>query len=513
MKLLFVDHVFHKKTRSSEFFKVFLREFFDFEETFVDPENPLEGIATACAARTDIVLIWQLDFLAPVFLAAGYRTVVVPMYDGSANMPDLHWLWARQARFLNFSRRLHDRIRRSGGDSMLVKYFPTAQDTIDLPSFDKLHVFLWQRRPEDGISLSLAERLLGSQIASLHIHNAPDNPKVQTQRFLERSLSTYELTISQWLANSSEYFKLLDQSNVFIAPRRSEGIGLAMIEAMGRGMVVVAADQPVHDEYIANWVNGVLFNAEAPNEFRLDRSDAIRMSRMAWRTVADGHERWRDSLPEVLNYIRSSPAPTIRNDNVIEHLAEGLCNSYLAGDGTYKTYLFTHMNVLGELAGEDIAARVGSQGEYLLNPPTPANTSGDTAKLPWLAQNRLKVSDLTSGRFVRSGKFHASEGVAWIIHHSVTLGFRLDPTLGVTNVLQVSYCCPRELTQTLKLCVSLNGWTLWNDNLPETEGQITIPVLPQARAAENTLLLLLNEVAFGHGREPVSFGVRQLAFT
>ena len=39
-----------------------------------------------------MIVLWQMDFLAPLFLARGLRTVVIPMYDGSSQMPDLHFL-------------------------------------------------------------------------------------------------------------------------------------------------------------------------------------------------------------------------------------------------------------------------------------------------------------------------------------------------------------------------------------------------------------------------------------
>ena len=65
-----------------------------------------------------------MDFLAPVFLAMGKPTIVIPMYDGSAGMPDIHWIFASGARFVNFSLRLNERIRMLGGDTMLVRYFP-----------------------------------------------------------------------------------------------------------------------------------------------------------------------------------------------------------------------------------------------------------------------------------------------------------------------------------------------------------------------------------------------------
>jgi hypothetical protein len=511
-KLLFIDHVFHQKTRSSEFFKEFLRQHFEVEEIYIDPLAPLKSIAQACNARADFVLIWQLDFLAPIFLSAGYKTIAVPMYDGSANMPDLHWMWAHQARFINFSRRLHDRVTRVGGASMLVKYFPKPQETNRLPEFGKLRVFLWQRRPTEGINLSLVERLLGPQIDSLHIHDSADDPEIDTAPFMRRNVNSYSFTSSRWFQSSAEYLDLLDQANVFVAPRRSEGIGMAMIEAMSRGMVVLASDWPVHDEYISNWINGVLFNPDAPGQFTLTRSDAERLSDMASRTVAIGHEMWRNNLPGVVNFIRSTPAPDVEAGDSVLQLAEGLCKAYLAGDSAYLTYLFGHLDVLRSIAGDAVVRRVGPTGNYLLDLPRPASGRDGGPAYPWLSQNRMKADEIASGRYLRSGTIQESPGVAWVARHSVTLGFRLDPRHGATDSLVIQYCCPPGVLKKSKLCVSLNGWTLWNENLDDEQGKLVVAVLPHARASENTLVLQLNEAAFGQGREPVSLGIREIAF-
>jgi hypothetical protein len=511
-KLLFIDHVFHQKTRSSEFFKEFLRQHFEVEEIHIDPMAPLKDIARACEAQADVVLVWQLDFLVPIFLSAGCKTIAVPMYDGSANMPDLHWMWAHQARFINFSRRLHDRVSRVGGTSMLVKYFPKPQTTHRLPEFDTLRVFLWQRRPNEGINLSLVERLLGPQLSSLHIHDSADDPEIDTAPFMRRSLNSYDFTSSRWFQSSAQYLDLLDRANVFVAPRRSEGIGMAMIEAMSRGMVVLASDWPVHDEYISNWINGVLFNPDAPGEFTLTRSDAERLSDMASRTVAIGHETWRDNLPALVNFIRSTPAPDVASRDSVSQLSEGLCKAYLAGDRAYSTYLFEHLDVLRSIAGDDIVSRVGPTGNYLLDVPRFAGGKDRGQTYPWLSQNRMKADEITSGRFLCAGKIQQGPGVAWVARHSVTFGFRLDPRLGATNNLEIQYCCPPGVLNRSKLCISLNGWTLWNDNLDDAEGKLVVALLPHAKASENTLVLQLNEVAFGQGAEPVSLGIREIAF-
>ncbi len=127
MKILFIDHSFHEKTRSSHFFVSLLASHFTVEVMYVDRPTAMRWSIWPAVTSFDLVVLWQMDFLAPLVLARGVPTVVVPMFDGSSNMPDLHWLWARKARIVNFSRRLHDRVTHLGGSQPPGEVFPAAR--------------------------------------------------------------------------------------------------------------------------------------------------------------------------------------------------------------------------------------------------------------------------------------------------------------------------------------------------------------------------------------------------
>jgi hypothetical protein len=266
-RLLMIDHAFHRVTDSSRFFAELLATRFAVARLYVLPDARLD-LDWAVIAEHDIVVLWQLDFLAPLFLARGHRTVVIPMYDGSSALPQVHWSAAGAARFVNFSRTLHERTRLLGLDTRLAKFFPEPVAADRLPGFDRLRAFLWQRRPEQGINLALLDRLFGAQLHSVHVHAVPDNPALARHFAPPPQLGAAAVTVSEWFDDPADYRRLLDDCNVFICPRPAEGIGMAMLEAMARGMLVVANDRPVHNEYICNWVNGVLFNTTAIGEDR-----------------------------------------------------------------------------------------------------------------------------------------------------------------------------------------------------------------------------------------------------
>lgn len=491
MKILFVDHVFHEKTRSSEFFRVLLQRSFDVRTLFVDPEDPTQLLDSIGDIQEDLVVLWQMDYLAPIFLAMGMRVVVVPMYDGSANMPDVHWVWSSKARFVNFSRRLHAKVEHCGGKSLLIKYFKAPVKENRLKNFEKLNVFIWQRRPEHGINLNMVERLLGAQIHSVHVHDSPDDEDCISESYMQRSMTNYKLTTSEWFKSSDDYSRLLDASNVFIAPRRSEGIGMAFLEAMSRGFLVLASDDATHDEYVSNWVNGILFNPDNVGYTDLHGQAAV-LGRMAWKTAQLGYEKWIDSQAGLLEFIRDTPRPVFSKRPDPAEFARGLITHYSAGIEQYRSFLLSNLTYLEAFGHREAIERLGEDGS--ISPSHRKSRKTQTqlyleqlSSMPWLDQNKFQPSIGQDLRHVVEGEVNVRDDCAWVTGDGLTLGFSLDPTLGASEKLRITYRSMCSSEQRLQYLVILNGWSIGSGSLDDGEGQISHDVPLHAIRRSNTL--------------------------
>lgn len=503
MKILFVDHIFHEKTRSSEFFRSLLANSFKVRTLYVDPEDPSRLLDSIDDASEDLAVLWQMDYLAPIFLAMGMRVVAIPMYDGSANMPDVHWLWSKQARFINFSRRLHAKIQRCGGNSLLVKYFKPPVRENRLKKFDKLNVLFWQRRPEHGINLNMVERLLGAQIDSLHVHDSPDDEECISSAYMERTMEGYSLTTSSWFKSADDYSRLLEANNVFIAPRRSEGIGMAFLEAMSRGFLVFAADDATHDEYLANWVNGVLFNPDAIGYADMQgRAEAL--GRMAWKSAQIGYEKWVGSQPNILEFIRSTPKPIFtKRPNPVD-FARSLITHYGSGIEQYRSFLLSNLQYLEAFGGSETIERLQADGS--ISAPRGKRQKSSTehyleqaASMPWLDQNKFRPSIEDNLRHVVEGTVSVQDDCAWVTGDGLTLGFSLDPTLGATGKLQIAYKAISTSEQPTPYLVILNGWSIGSGLFAQENGLIAHDIPEHALKRNNTLRIqiLPREAASG----------------
>ncbi|MGO4171776.1 glycosyltransferase [Bosea sp. TAF32] len=511
MKIIFIDHSFHKKTRSSDFFFDLLASRHSVERLYVNPNVKEELLSLDIVYEFDVAVLWQMDFLAPLVLARGIRTLVVPMYDGSALMPDLHWLLSSQARFVNFSRRLHDRMTLLGCGSKLVKYFLPPVPAAERARFDDgLRVMLWQRRPEEGINLSLVERLFGDQLQAVHIHDEPDDPKVDTTPYMRRSLHGYELTTSHWFQSRAEFDQLLTRSNVLIAPRQSEGIGMAMLEGFARGMLVVAKDAPTHDEYVANWINGVLFDI---NHVGLaDFGGAAAMGEMAWHTAVSGHAKWVASELDLLEFIEQIPKPEAVSDVDLDVFGGSLVRSYLGGLDTYGSFLLSSALLVERMSAVPLEGRLDAAGRFAPDGVIPPQGRLDqTPELTWIDQNRMDAAALASGRYVLEGAMLHAEGHAWVLGESIAIGFRTDPQLGATRLLRLHYTLPPDANADTGHCLMLNGCTLRISRFDSRGGVMEYPIPPQAMKRDNELSLIVNAKSFVFGNEaPVSLGIKKI---
>jgi Glycosyl transferases group 1 len=302
VKIALLDQSFHKKTRSSLFFLDVLRPLGTIDHFFVD----INDLGEVTDENFDLIILWQTEFCAPYFLARGKRTVIVPMYDACAHMPEIYWRAMAGAQVISFCRRLHVRMLECGLESIYLQYFPDPSAIQIVEDFSNLRGFLWQRRPRQGFNSRLGSRLCGSSLATLHVHLAADDGDN------DREMIPPDVTTSEWAADSSVYLARMRTANVFFAPRATEGIGMANLEAMAHGMCVVAHDDATANEYLVNQENGYLYDIGNPENLSLTPARARLCGRAARNTVEDGYERYIGKLDDVLSFISSTPKPSPR---------------------------------------------------------------------------------------------------------------------------------------------------------------------------------------------------------
>lgn len=350
-RLLYVDHIFHIKTRSTIFVADILSTHFDVHTLYIDPDKKVD--MSVLEDPAEYVVVFQMDFLTPAFIAAGKRVTVIQMYDGSASLPDTYYRLNRQAQHLNFSSTLHARALSNDVASHLVQYFPDPANVQQVEDFDTLRCFFWQRLPQSHINLSRVAEMLGDQLDKLHVHTPADNgtpfDPADTEAF------DCEVTTSDWFEKHSDFTDVVSSCNIFIAPRYGEGIGHAFLEAMARGMIVLAYDLPTHNEYITNWSSGILFvNGIGRVDITGENVDLRQISRNARLAVENGHRNWLESRQSIVDFVLAAKPAQVPPLAQLGAFVSGSIEAYQQGIGNYITFLDRHPELVRALGNWDL---------------------------------------------------------------------------------------------------------------------------------------------------------------
>jgi hypothetical protein len=234
-----------------------------------------------------IMIIFQLEQLA--YWASCFCPVLVfPMNDYTRNTPDSYLAACHQVEWISFCRALHHRLAGLGLSSRYLQYAPDPKNFPTVNWEQSPRAFFWERMPGE-LDQHAVKELLGSLgPVSLEVRSLADSQFAQTPGKAEVIGSV------QWRSRE-EYLDKLCHYNIFVAPRRHEGLGMTVLEAMAMGMCVVAEDQPTANEYILPLLNGLLFRGSEEKIHPLAPVAASRLAEMgaeARRRIGKIHQSW-----------------------------------------------------------------------------------------------------------------------------------------------------------------------------------------------------------------------------
>lgn len=306
-RVVYLGHSYHAQTRSTAFLIDLLAAHFDLTTIWDEswqPGKPEVGAAEINGYDPDCLVLFQhLPSRGNLRKIRCPNITWIPMYDNVAGAPR-DWRSFRRfpLKVLNFSRSTHALFSGLGFVSAHFQYFPPpARRRIDpRPPAEGPRIFFWQRVEEVDVSTVIG--LLGDARPRRWLLRHFPDPGQQPERPSERERCEYRIeTIEGWLGRDA-YLDLLSECDLFVAPRRREGIGQAALDAMAQGLAVVAADEPTMNEYIRDGVNGYLYDPANPAPLDLGALDRVR--RQSLEDLTSGFARWNESIDALLAFIR-----------------------------------------------------------------------------------------------------------------------------------------------------------------------------------------------------------------
>lgn len=309
-RLLYIGHSYHNKTKSTRFLKELLETKYQLTVLDFNPEDDsYEKLSVLNGQFFDVVVLFQI---APDLnkLKQFLRTkqwVFFPMYDAVENATFDFWFSFKEAKIINFSKTLHEKIKSFGLDTHYIQYFPQPIEKKE-PS-QKGVVYFWQR--VSSIQLALVEKLFSKiKLKKIFLHKALD----PSHHFEEPSQELQEkIEYSSWYNTKEEMLKSCQKASIYIAPRPTEGIGMSFLEAMAMGLCVVANNKPTMNEYIEHKKTGILYDLENPES--LEAFDALEIGKNAQNYIRQGYLQWEKEKYHILKWIEEP----VQQDNLQLH--------------------------------------------------------------------------------------------------------------------------------------------------------------------------------------------------
>ncbi|MBI5134442.1 MAG: glycosyltransferase [Candidatus Taylorbacteria bacterium] len=296
LRLAFIDHSFHKKSRSGDFLRRIFSDHFEITDYW---DESWQGGATVPPEeinKHDYAFYFQV--LNPFHELERIRVPMLwaPMYDG---IKFNYFYWKAISQFdikiLSFSKKITSWLTAFSNPVLPLQYYipPT-----EIEQIQGNRVFFWYR---GGITFNDIKRLIDPrQIDRFTLFENPDK-EGQTFSISKEDIEGYKIErVVESFLPKERYSKLVRDSNIFIAPRKKEGIGMSFIEALAAGKCVIGYDDATLCEYVTHGIDGLLFTENTPR-LDLSKTDAIRHA--AAERYSIGYDRWLLERKAILPFL------------------------------------------------------------------------------------------------------------------------------------------------------------------------------------------------------------------
>jgi len=241
-----------------------LKNFIQFEHYSIDDKN----IKVEVGIKP--VVYFQVSPPRSVLMHTKAKVIWIPMWDHAVRY-SLDW-WEslpKNLRVIAFSGEISRRAKSVGLDTLDIRYY------MDPEKFEKANwengrtLFYWNRAGLVGEDfLKKLCRVLDVKLLLFRRRTDPKAPSWCDYALPDKLGSTIvkELTFDPvGETGYQQYLSYFNQSNIFIAPRATEGVGLSFIEALVKGCAVFAFDAPTMNEYIRHKKDGYLLKKKYPS--------------------------------------------------------------------------------------------------------------------------------------------------------------------------------------------------------------------------------------------------------
>ncbi len=314
-KLAFVDLAIHEVTKSTEFLMDLFRENFDVVNIWYDYGNKEKQCIEEIKLYADIFLLQiLLPYNELIELQKAKKNIIwAPMYDG---LPMSYYYWEKIAstkiKILSFSGGIDKVCDKHNIDYVSVRYYKKPVNEIGELQKDKYIIFFWYRgsvKFSEWITLFSPD-----MIEKIFYYSAPLGSTFKNEVVSDEETAKYKIdkiALGEFSANRNIFLEYLEKSEVFVCPRKQDGIGNPLIEAVSFGKFIVGNNDYTMKDYIKHNQNGFLFNMNGNEKVSVSVIQNSKDYRIKY--AHEGYEQWKLDEEKIKNLYSSFIFTPIRN--------------------------------------------------------------------------------------------------------------------------------------------------------------------------------------------------------
>lgn len=300
-KLAFVDHSFHKKTHSGNFLRELFSQHFSVIDFWDTSWNDGEEISLNELNECEYVFFFQSIISFKKLRKLTSKIIWAPMYDGEKFN---HLLWKNLAKLplkiVCFSNKIYQHSNQYEIEAINVAYFfDPAKYRTNIPVKGN-RFFFWYR---GDLGFNEIKKIIKPEDVDSFVYKSTPDPFKKKEVISREDIENYKIKILETdFIPKEDYLKILSECNIYISPRKKEGIGMSFLEVMAMGYIIIGYDDATMNEYLIHNSNGYLFN-EGSTFIDLKNIGHVRENSID--SAKKGYLKWENGKENIINFILS----------------------------------------------------------------------------------------------------------------------------------------------------------------------------------------------------------------
>ena len=296
-RLAFIDHNFHKKSRSADFLREIFKQFFTVDDFWWSLKDEYKLIKSL--KNYDNFFFFQsLLPLDDMLLLRNKNVMWAPMYD-NLSQNDNYWKKIKylNIKILSFSNPVKKLAFKHKCKCLSLKYSIKNVEERILKK-KKISIFFWFR---NNIKFyDWIEKFNRKIIKKIVFLNCPD-PGRKHDIIYEKDIKKFNVNIiKKSFLPKKEYLNLIKKCEVFVCSRKQEGIGMSFLEAMSMGKYLISYKDSTMSDYIKNKKIGLLFNE---NDLKkVDINDVVKHKAYRNKIAKSMYLTWTKSKSNIIKF-------------------------------------------------------------------------------------------------------------------------------------------------------------------------------------------------------------------